>query len=304
MEKKISEIKPDPNQPRKTFDEDKLKFLAESILSNGLLKPIEIDENYIITDGERRWRAHKIANLKKIDCIIVKLKGDKKIKLKRQLISDLLDDKIPTEESYEAIVKLWKMEKDAKASLEMQDFCKEIGINRTTLQRALNYIKDKQADPEAVEGFSAGAWREVRNLPKEDREEIREELAKDIKEKIEPVAKIIEQKKKEIKEKKEKKKLEEELEETRKELSKKEIKITTDRERLFRMRDEIIETQRGLNRLKSDIRWMGKTKFYLKTPRDRDSFIRFIEGASDGAKRWASELDELREKISIEIIRE
>jgi len=62
----VSKIKPDPNQPRKTFDEDKLKYLAESILSNGLLKPIEIDENNIIIDGERRWRASKIAELKEV----------------------------------------------------------------------------------------------------------------------------------------------------------------------------------------------------------------------------------------------
>ena len=110
MLKKINEIKPDKEQPRKTFEDESLKFLSESILSNGLITPIDIDEDGIIIDGERRYRAYKLAGLKEIEVRVVKLKKDKVQRLKRQLISDLLDDKIPTEESYEAIVKLWKME--------------------------------------------------------------------------------------------------------------------------------------------------------------------------------------------------
>ncbi len=70
------------------------------------------------------------------------------------------------------------------------------------------------------------------------------------------------------------------------------------------MRDEIMETQRNLNKLKSDVRWMRKTKFYLNTPKQKESFIRFLLGASDGARNWATELDELRERIDIEITKE
>lgn len=59
-------------------------------------------------------------------------------------------------ESYEAIVKLWGMEShgtDNGKGEEGKKFCKEIGISTTTLSRALNYIKDKQQDPDAVEKF-------------------------------------------------------------------------------------------------------------------------------------------------------
>lgn len=295
--KRVSEIRPDKEQPRKTFDEESLKFLAESILSNGLINPIDVDEDGIIIDGERRWRAHKLAGLKEIEVRVVKLKQDKVAKLKRQLISDLLDEKCPTEESYEAIVKLYKMMGD---NVSQDTFCKEIGIARITLQRALNYISDKQSDPKAVEGFSAGVWREVRNLPKEEREEIKKEL----KETDEPFSKIVEQKKEAIKQRKEQEKLEAELEEKRKQMNQKQIKITTDREAVYKLRDEIIETQNHFNRLMSNVRWARKKKFFFEKPKQRDDFLRFLDGASDRARKWADELDDLKEEISIEIIRE
>ena len=138
MLKKISEIKPDKEQPRKTFEDESLKFLSESILSNGLITPIDIDEDGIIIDGERRYKAHKLAGLKEIEVRVVKLKKDKVQRLKRQLISDLLDDKIPTEESYEAIVKLWKMvcPNEVYSSAISASFCKEIGLSQRLLRHA------------------------------------------------------------------------------------------------------------------------------------------------------------------------
>ena len=61
---------------------------------------------------------------------------------------------LPKEESYEAIVKLWRMENPSQGkgidNKEAITWCNQIGINPTTLRRALNYINDKQADPEAV----------------------------------------------------------------------------------------------------------------------------------------------------------
>ena len=91
------------------------------------------------------------------------------------MISDLLDEKIPTEESYEAIVRLWRMESrgtDNGKGSEGIKFSKEIGISPTTLSRAFNYIQDKEENPKAVEGISPGFWREIRTLPEEQRMKI------------------------------------------------------------------------------------------------------------------------------------
>ncbi len=75
IELNISEIQTNPNQPRKIFDEQKLKELSDSILEHGLLQPVTVKQKsldeYILVAGERRLRAHKLLNLEKIKAIII-----------------------------------------------------------------------------------------------------------------------------------------------------------------------------------------------------------------------------------------
>jgi len=69
----ISLIDRNIGQPRKKFDEESLKELADSIKIHGVLQPIlvvERDGRYLIVAGERRWRASKIAGLKEIPCLV------------------------------------------------------------------------------------------------------------------------------------------------------------------------------------------------------------------------------------------
>jgi len=75
----ISLIDPNPYQPRKHFDEEKLIELSESIKRHGLLQPIvvvPVNDRYILVAGERRLRAHKLANFDKIKAIIADLNDD------------------------------------------------------------------------------------------------------------------------------------------------------------------------------------------------------------------------------------
>jgi len=75
LELDVNLIKPNPNQPRKIFDEDKLKELSDSIVEHGLLQPVTVREDnkggYILVAGERRLRAHKLANLDTIKATII-----------------------------------------------------------------------------------------------------------------------------------------------------------------------------------------------------------------------------------------
>ena len=70
----ISQIQPNPKQPRKYFDEKDLKDLALSIKNQGLLQPIVVrsteDNQYQIIAGERRWRASQLAGLHEVETII------------------------------------------------------------------------------------------------------------------------------------------------------------------------------------------------------------------------------------------
>ena len=74
-EVEISQIEPNPNQPRREFDQDALQELATSIRELGIIQPITLrkvnGEKYQIIAGERRWRASQLAGLTKIPAYIV-----------------------------------------------------------------------------------------------------------------------------------------------------------------------------------------------------------------------------------------
>lgn len=71
----LRDIEPDPDQPRKNFDEEALSTLAKSIGENGLLQPIAVrpkkaGPGYTIIAGERRWRAARMAGLDEVPVIV------------------------------------------------------------------------------------------------------------------------------------------------------------------------------------------------------------------------------------------
>ena len=69
-----TEIEPNKNQPRKTFDKEKIEALASSIREQGIIQPIVVtpqkNGRYMIVAGERRWRAAKKAGLKKVPVVV------------------------------------------------------------------------------------------------------------------------------------------------------------------------------------------------------------------------------------------
>jgi len=77
---KISEIYPNPEQPRKTFKNNSLEELANSIKENGLIQPITVVKRsgYMIVSGERRYRACKLLNMEVIKAIVIDA-TDKKV---------------------------------------------------------------------------------------------------------------------------------------------------------------------------------------------------------------------------------
>ena len=85
MELKLSQIEPNVEQPRKTFDEEKISELAKSIKENGLIQPIvvsQVGDMYKIIAGERRWRAARMAGLSTVPVYIKEeIKGQKLLEL-------------------------------------------------------------------------------------------------------------------------------------------------------------------------------------------------------------------------------
>ncbi len=72
---RVSQISPNPNQPRKVFDEDSLHELASSIRTYGVIQPITVTriapDRYQLIMGERRLRASQLAHMEDIPCIVV-----------------------------------------------------------------------------------------------------------------------------------------------------------------------------------------------------------------------------------------
>lgn len=80
----INDIKPNAGQPRKSFDENKLEELAESIEQHGLIQPLVLrsaGQGYEIVAGERRWRAARMIGLKELPCIVRELTDEENMLL-------------------------------------------------------------------------------------------------------------------------------------------------------------------------------------------------------------------------------
>jgi len=110
LEISLKEIRPNPFQPRKTFDETALAELAESIKTDGLLQPIVVTEDidgYVLIAGERRFRASKLAKLKAIRAIV--LNSDEQKMRQFALIENIQREELNSIELAEAYAELLKL---------------------------------------------------------------------------------------------------------------------------------------------------------------------------------------------------
>lgn len=90
---RLDAIRPDPEQPRRTFPSSSLEELSESIRQEGIIQPIEVMElapnHYQLVHGERRWRAAQIAGLEAIPAVVQRQEYDDTTRLVRQLVENI-----------------------------------------------------------------------------------------------------------------------------------------------------------------------------------------------------------------------
>jgi len=117
----LKEIRPNPFQPRKSFDEVALHELADSIKNDGLLQPIVVTEDidgYVIIAGERRFRASKLAKLKEIRAVV--LPYDEQKMRQFALIENIQREELNSvelAEAYNELIKLHQITHDQLASM-------------------------------------------------------------------------------------------------------------------------------------------------------------------------------------------
>lgn len=171
---KIKEIEvdlicPNPNQPRKSFEKDKLDELAESIKKYGVIQPIIVkkeDEIYTIIAGERRWRASKIAGLSNIPCIIrdIENKNASEIALIENIQREDLNP-IDEANAYEYI-----MDRYAITQEELSGVIGKSRVYVTNTLRLLNlddYVKEKIISNEISQGHARAIISLDKNLQKQ-----------------------------------------------------------------------------------------------------------------------------------------
>lgn len=121
LEIALKDIRPNPFQPRKTFNEASLVELAESIKEDGLLQPIVVTEDidgYVLIAGERRFRASKLAKLKEIRAVV--LNSDEQKMRQFALIENIQREELNSIElavAYGELIKLHELTHDELATM-------------------------------------------------------------------------------------------------------------------------------------------------------------------------------------------
>ncbi len=121
LEISLKDIRPNPYQPRKTFDEASLLELGESIKNDGLIQPVVVTEDidgYVLIAGERRFRASKLVKLKTIRAVI--LNSDKHKMRQLALIENIQRDELNSIEladAYNELIKLHEITHDELSTM-------------------------------------------------------------------------------------------------------------------------------------------------------------------------------------------
>ena len=138
MEVRVKDIHPNPNQPRREFDQNALEELANSIKLKGVVTPVTVratERGYELIAGERRWRASKISRKQKIPAYVINVKNDAEI-MEIALIENVQrEDLNPLEES-EAYAVL-----NSKFGMSHNEIAMAVGKKRVTISNSLRLLK-------------------------------------------------------------------------------------------------------------------------------------------------------------------
>ncbi len=137
VEVSLKDIRPNPFQPRKHFEESSLFELSESIKNDGLLQPIVVTEDidgYVLIAGERRLRASKLAKLKTIRAIV--LNSDEQKMRQMALIENIQRDELNSIELAHAYGELMKLH-----DLTQEELSSRINKSRTHITNTIRLLQ-------------------------------------------------------------------------------------------------------------------------------------------------------------------
>lgn len=159
----ISNVHPNPHQPRKAFDEESLQGLASSIKNQGILQPLTVEEyapgEYSIIAGERRYRAAKMGGLDKIPVIVTALSEIQRIEI--ALIENIQREDLNSIEEAAAYDYLIQ-----RSGYSQEEVAKKVGKSRSAIANSLRLLAlpDEIKDDIISGAMSAGHARALLSL--------------------------------------------------------------------------------------------------------------------------------------------
>jgi ParB family chromosome partitioning protein len=133
----LSELEPNPYQPRLTIDPEKLAELAASIRASGIVQPILVrrrGERYQIIAGERRWRAAEAAGLASVPVSVREVKDEQLLEL--ALVENVQREELSPLEEAQAFQRL-----QGELGLSQEEIARRVGRDRTTVANTVRLLK-------------------------------------------------------------------------------------------------------------------------------------------------------------------
>jgi ParB family chromosome partitioning protein len=188
----IDQIRPNPFQPREHFEKESLQELTNSIKNGGVVQPIVVRKhgaNYEIIAGERRWRATRMAGVKKIPAIVKDIAEDRI--LIESLVENLHRLDLSDPERENAVHELWE-KRNALGIKTKSDLAKAIGMREATIAEDLDAWEFRRKENTAM-AVSTRTIRGTRGLEPEERKQIVEKVkAEEFKvSEVDTVAKVV-----------------------------------------------------------------------------------------------------------------
>jgi len=162
----IDQIDPNPLQPRRLFQQERLAELAQSIVANGIIQPLvvrKVGERYQLVAGERRWRAAKVANLARVPVVVQDIPDERLLEI--TLIENIQREDLNPIETAVAFDRMAR-----ELSLTAEEIGQRTGKDRTTIVNSTRLLQ-LPADLQqlvAERRLSAGHARCLLTLPTAD----------------------------------------------------------------------------------------------------------------------------------------
>ena len=133
----IDLIDPNPLQPRRNFEKDRLAELAQSIRENGIIQPLVVrkaGDRYQLVAGERRWRAAKLAGLEQVPAVVQEIPDDRLLEV--TLVENIQREDLNPIETANAFSRL-----NSELSLSAEEIGRRTGKDRTTIVNSLRLLQ-------------------------------------------------------------------------------------------------------------------------------------------------------------------